>query len=173
MADSSEVFAPQTPLKLSADERKRVLTALTNEYKRLRRARTVWNDNHAAYDDMFRLRVPPRQGPWEGAANLHIPMPYWLVDAMNTRLVSAVWDQVPVVGGQAERDEDAEVFRRAQQVVDWHLQARRMNARYRPHNGDKPQFVNTLNGSGIAVGRTMVALLENFQNSISSVYLHY
>jgi seryl-tRNA synthetase len=51
------------------------------------------------------------------------------------------------------------------------FQARRMNARYRPHNGDKPQFVNTLNGSGIAVGRTMVALLENFQNPDGSVSL--
>lgn len=43
------------------------------------------------------------------------------------------------------------------------FQARRMQARYRPANSKNPQFVHTLNGSGLAVGRTMVAILENYQ----------
>ena len=43
------------------------------------------------------------------------------------------------------------------------FQARRMNARYRPEGAKKPEFVNTLNGSGLAIGRTMVAVLENYQ----------
>jgi seryl-tRNA synthetase len=43
------------------------------------------------------------------------------------------------------------------------FQARRMNTRYRPDGGKGTQFVHTLNGSGLAVGRTLVALLENFQ----------
>ncbi len=45
-------------------------------------------------------------------------------------------------------------------------QARRMNARFRPAHVDgkgKPQFVHTLNGSGLAVGRTLIAVLENYQ----------
>ena len=44
------------------------------------------------------------------------------------------------------------------------FQARRMNARYRPAEGKATRFVHTLNGSGIAVGRTLVAILENYQN---------
>ena len=43
------------------------------------------------------------------------------------------------------------------------FQARRMDARFRPEKGAKPEFVHTLNGSGLAVGRTLVAILENYQ----------
>ncbi len=43
------------------------------------------------------------------------------------------------------------------------FQARRVNTRYKPKGGGKPQFVHTLNGSGLAIGRTIAALLENFQ----------
>ncbi len=49
------------------------------------------------------------------------------------------------------------------------FQARRMNTRYRPADGGKPRFVHTLNGSGLAVGRTLIAILENFQNADGSV----
>lgn len=44
------------------------------------------------------------------------------------------------------------------------FQARRMNARYRPAEGAAPEFVHTLNGSGLAVGRTLIAVMENYQN---------
>jgi seryl-tRNA synthetase len=50
---------------------------------------------------------------------------------------------------------------------DW--QARRMNARYRPAEGKGNIFVHTLNGSGLAVGRTLVAVLENYQQADGSV----
>lgn len=49
------------------------------------------------------------------------------------------------------------------------FQARRMNARYRPAEGKGTVFVHTLNGSGLAVGRTLVAVLENYQNADGSV----
>jgi len=48
------------------------------------------------------------------------------------------------------------------------FQARRMQARYRNEKG-KPELVHTLNGSGLAVGRTLVAILENYQNADGSV----
>jgi len=51
------------------------------------------------------------------------------------------------------------------------FQARRMNARYRPEGGGKPEFVHTLNGSGLAVGRTLIAVLENGQQEDGSVEL--
>lgn len=49
------------------------------------------------------------------------------------------------------------------------FQARRMNARYRPKEGKGPRFVHTLNGSGIAVGRALIAVLENYQNEDGSI----
>ena len=51
------------------------------------------------------------------------------------------------------------------------FQARRMNARFRPAAGGKPEFVHTLNGSGLAVGRCLIAVLENGQQADGSVDL--
>jgi seryl-tRNA synthetase len=51
------------------------------------------------------------------------------------------------------------------------FQARRAGIRYRPVGGGKPRFVHTLNGSGLAVGRTVVAILENFQQEDGSVII--
>jgi len=49
------------------------------------------------------------------------------------------------------------------------FQARRMDARFRPAEGKGTAFVHTLNGSGLAVGRTLVAVLENYQQADGSV----
>jgi seryl-tRNA synthetase len=49
------------------------------------------------------------------------------------------------------------------------FQARRMQARWRNPETGKPEPVHTLNGSGLAVGRTLVAVLENYQNEDGSV----
>ncbi|MDW3182159.1 serine--tRNA ligase [Roseobacter sp.] len=51
------------------------------------------------------------------------------------------------------------------------FQARRMNARYKPADGGKPRFVHTLNGSGLAVGRCLIAVLENGQQEDGAVVL--
>ncbi len=51
------------------------------------------------------------------------------------------------------------------------FQARRMNARFRPEAGGKPEYVHTLNGSGLAVGRCLIAVLENGQNADGTVTL--
>ena len=50
-------------------------------------------------------------------------------------------------------------------------QARRGNIRYRPEGKNKPEFVHTLNGSGLAVGRTWVAIVENYQQADGSVLI--
>jgi len=49
------------------------------------------------------------------------------------------------------------------------FQARRANIRYRPQLGEKPQFVHTLNGSGVALPRVLIAVLENYQQPDGSV----
>jgi seryl-tRNA synthetase len=49
------------------------------------------------------------------------------------------------------------------------FQARRANIKYRPQGSGKPEFVHTLNGSGLAVGRTLIAILENYQQADGTV----
>jgi seryl-tRNA synthetase len=49
------------------------------------------------------------------------------------------------------------------------FQARRMEARYRPKEGKGPRYVHTLNGSGVAVGRALIAVMENYQEADGSV----
>jgi len=49
------------------------------------------------------------------------------------------------------------------------FQARRANIRYRPEQGAKPAYVHTLNGSGLALPRTMIAVIENYQQPDGSI----
>lgn len=51
------------------------------------------------------------------------------------------------------------------------FQARRMKTRYRDPSTGKPELVHTLNGSGLAVGRTLVAILENYQDAIGRIHI--
>jgi seryl-tRNA synthetase len=83
------------------------------------------------------------------------------------------------MGAGATRTHDIEVWLPGQNTyreissvsVCGDYQARRMNARYKPAEGGKPQFVHTLNGSGLAVGRTLIAVVENGQQADGSVDL--
>ena len=50
-------------------------------------------------------------------------------------------------------------------------QARRANIRYRPEGGKKTELVHTINGSGLAIGRTWVAIVENYQQADGSVLI--
>jgi seryl-tRNA synthetase len=51
------------------------------------------------------------------------------------------------------------------------FQARRANIRYRPEGGKKSEFVHTINGSGLAIGRTWVAIIENYQQADGSIVI--
>jgi seryl-tRNA synthetase len=81
------------------------------------------------------------------------------------------------MGFGAKKTYDLEVWLPGQQAyreissISWcgDFQARRMNARYKPEGSKKTEFVHTLNGSGLAVGRTLVAVLENYQQADGSV----
>jgi len=83
------------------------------------------------------------------------------------------------MGFGARRTHDIEVWLPGQDTyreissvsVCGDFQARRMNARFKPNEGGKPQFVHTLNGSGLAVGRCLIAVLENGQQADGSIVL--
>jgi seryl-tRNA synthetase len=51
------------------------------------------------------------------------------------------------------------------------FQARRMHARYRNPKTKKPELLHTLNGSGIAVGRTLIAVMENYQDAMGRIHV--
>jgi seryl-tRNA synthetase len=51
------------------------------------------------------------------------------------------------------------------------FQARRANIRYRPTTDAKPQFVHTLNGSGLALPRIMIAIMENYQQADGTILI--
>jgi seryl-tRNA synthetase len=81
------------------------------------------------------------------------------------------------MGFSARKTYDIEVWLPGQQryreisscSVCGDFQARRMRARYRPAGEKGTRFVHTLNGSGLAVGRTLIAVLENYQQADGSV----
>ncbi|MGR3495069.1 serine--tRNA ligase [Citreimonas sp.] len=83
------------------------------------------------------------------------------------------------MGFGARRTHDIEVWLPGQQTyreissvsVCGDFQARRMNARFKPAGGGKPEYLHTLNGSGLAVGRCLIAVLENGQQADGSVVL--
>ncbi|MEM8871840.1 MAG: serine--tRNA ligase [Pseudomonadota bacterium] len=83
------------------------------------------------------------------------------------------------MGFGAERTHDIEVWLPGQNTfreisscsTTGAFQARRMNARYRPTPDAKPEFVHTLNGSGLAVGRCLIAVVENGQQEDGSIAL--
>jgi seryl-tRNA synthetase len=83
------------------------------------------------------------------------------------------------LGFQAAKKYDIEVW--SPGVEEWlevssisnctDFQARRANVRYRPERGAKPRHVHTLNGSGLALPRTMIAVMENYQQADGSILL--
>ena len=81
------------------------------------------------------------------------------------------------MGATAKKTFDLEVWLPGQQAYReissisncGDYQARRMNARFKPEGSKKTEFLHTLNGSGLAVGRTLVAVLENYQQDDGSV----
>ncbi|MDR2877680.1 MAG: serine--tRNA ligase [Chromatiales bacterium] len=83
------------------------------------------------------------------------------------------------LGFSSRRTYDIEVWLPAQQCYReisscssfGDFQARRMQARWRPTDGRKPEPVHTLNGSGLAVGRTLLAIMENFQDEEGRIHV--
>jgi len=118
--------------------------------------------------------VHPDQGPaaWEAlcghaeAVLKELELPYRVVELCTGDL-----------GFAARRTYDLEVWLPGQDAyreissVSWchDFQARRMGARFRAEGEKKPRLVHTLNGSGVAIGRALLAILENYQNADGSV----
>jgi seryl-tRNA synthetase len=114
----------------------------------------------ASYDELEKL-VADAEAVCQG-----LEIPYRLLEMCTGDL-----------GFQAAKKYDLELW--APGVEEWlevssisnctDFQARRANVRYRPERGAKPRFVHTLNGSGLALPRTMIAVIENYQQADGSI----
>ena len=128
----NEVFDFPDPTLLDLDEETtdEIVDTIDQLNRRNIQSRQTWSSQHQEFDLMWRGQAgAARDGPWQGSADLHVQMPYWAVDAINTRLVAGIWSQTPLVSGEAEEDDDQEIFTNATDLVDWHLQPKRMSAR--------------------------------------------
>ena len=89
------------------------------------------------------------------------------------RCVPATWDSLRRKRTTLKSGcRDSRLFREISSCSNFEaFQARRANIRYRPEGKKKTEFVHTLNGSGLAVGRTWVAIVENYQQADGSVII--
>jgi hypothetical protein len=125
-------FPDPEALKLDAETKKDITETIDHLYRETIEGRDKWNTRHLDYDLMFRTALDIRgddAGPWENSSNLHVPAPYWLVDSYSTRLTSGVFSTVPQVVGHPTEDDDDEVARDVANLVKWHIEPKRMNAR--------------------------------------------
>jgi hypothetical protein len=143
-------FADPVPLDLDDDEIKKISETIKNLYRGAIEDREEWKKRHEDYDLMFRGALDfrgPDDGPWPNSSNLHVQMPYWLIDSYATRLTSGLLGQVPLVVGHFVEDDDAEVAQNAADLVKWHFEPKRMNLRDRWHRMSKIRCIH-----GRAVG---------------------
>lgn len=98
-----------------------------------------------------------------------LEVPYRVVDIASGDLGAPAYRKYDIeawMPGRGDKGEYGEVTS-ASNCLDY--QARRLGIRYRAANGKQKQYVHMLNGTGIAVGRAMIALMENHQNADGSV----
>ena len=144
-------FPDPEPLDLSEEDKKNIVDTISELHRQTVEGRDSYATKHQDYDLAFRGQLNlrgPNSGPWPGSSNLHIQMPYWLVDAYNTRLVSAIWGQNPQVVGHPTEDDDEEVARDSANLIQWHLQPRRMDARA---NWSRMSKTRCIHGRGVGI----------------------
>lgn len=126
------IFPPAEPLDFDTEEKERIARMVVKAYEDDLLIRDEWEGNHLVYDQMFRGKVEEfaiRSGPWEGSSNLHVQLPYWLVDSINVRMVGEIFSQNPLVSGTFEESDDRPVVYKAAKLVEWNVQPNRMNLR--------------------------------------------
>ena len=142
------VFPEAEQVEFTDDEQEEIVDTILRLYQDRIQDRVAWEAQHKVFDQQFRGQYTiPRQGPWEGSADLHIQLPYWLVDAINVRLITGIWSQNPLVSTIAEEDDDQEAAKDAARFVDWVIQPARMAARRAWADASKTRCIH---GTGYA-----------------------
>lgn len=135
-------FALPRQLDFDADEQKQIVDMVLDLYDDTVRSRTDQSDQHELYEQMFRGNMPKRNGPWEGSADVHVQVPYWLVDTVAVRTTSAMFNNTPLVSCHVETDMDAERARNASHLVEWHMSQKRMDLRPIWHRCNKLRCIH-------------------------------
>ncbi len=148
-------WAEPRTLPFTDEEKKVIAQTVKDLYNDRVQSRNTFTGNHLRFDDMFRGKTnAARKGPWEDSANLHVQMPYWLVDSINNRLMMGVWGQTPLVVPMWEEDDDEKPAKEAAKLVEWHLQAKRMDARRRWSRASKIRLIHGVSVSLISYANT-------------------
>ena len=124
-------FAKPVPVDFDEEQGKAIAANAVKRHTAGVTARRNFAGRHLVYDQQFRGKVEEfslRDGPWPGSSHLHVPMPYWLVDAIQARLVHGIWSQNPLVQGVWQENDDREKATDAAALIEWNLQPKRMNA---------------------------------------------
>lgn len=138
-------FPSPEPLQFSDEEQEQIVETVMRLYRREIQQRQEWANDHEDYDAMHRGVYRSRALPWPNAADLHVQVPFWLVDSITTRQVQGIFGQTPLVGGEAHEDDDYESFRRASSYVRWAID--RSGARQRWSLTSKTRNIH---GMGVA-----------------------
>ena len=142
-------FAPPRQLELDENQERDITQMVVDLYRDAVESRTTYYDRHLKYDAMWRgSHNSDRVGPFPGSANLHVQAPYWLVDAVSTRQMMAIWNQNPLVQGEWDDPADEEKAKRAAHLCEWHLQGKRMSARQRWNRICK---IRNIHGRGVGM----------------------
>jgi hypothetical protein len=126
------LFPAPEALDYTDVEEAEIARVLVNMYRQRVQDQRTRTTEHKRFDQMFRGRVKDfneRTGPWPDSANLHVQVPYWLVDAIEARLNHIVWSQNPLVSGRWEDPTDQARMERAARLCEWNFLPRRMNMR--------------------------------------------
>lgn len=124
------IFADPEPLQFTEEEQETIVQTQLSLYRREIEQRQTWASDHEQYDAMHRGIYSARDLPWPNAADLHVQMPFWLVDSIGARQTQGIWGQTPLVGGEAREDSDMEAFRHASGYVQWALESADARAKW-------------------------------------------
>lgn len=139
------MFPAPDPIDFGTEDAEAIGEMVHGLYEDYGVARESAESRHLKYDQMFRGQVEEfssRSQPWDGASNLHVQMPYWLVDSINARMVHTIWNQNPLVQAMPEEDDDEEKAADVSHLLEWHLQPKRMNARERWSRASKIRLIH-------------------------------
>ena len=139
------VFPDKEPIDFDEQTQKELADMISQIYENRVISRDQYLGQHLTFDQMYQGRIldfNPREGPWEDSANLHVQMPYWLVDALQARAVYTIWSQNPLVQAGWTEDDDEEVAKDAARTVEWQLQPNRMRAEAMWRTSSKIRFIH-------------------------------
>ena len=128
----ADIFPPAESLEFDPQEQESIAKMVIRAYRDDLLVRDEWESDHLMFDQMFRGKVEDfanRQGPWEGSSNLHVQLPFWVVDSLTVHQTGEIFSQNPLVASTFEETADRKVAYKSSKLVEWNMQPNRMDLR--------------------------------------------